>query len=560
MSGPTEIPDSQEIEVNWAQEYETGVEKAAAGEEPLHEVNRQFGRNVVATIAARIVNMARGVCLVPFLLARIGLEAYGIWTTIFILVLYVGLTTLGISNVYIKYVAEFNARRAYDKANSLLSTGLAVTIPLCGAIFLIFWLGWRWIAPYLQLPPAHASDGKEAVLIVLGVFLSSIALSAFACTLYGTHQIASTQVFETVSIVVECALIVWLVCAGRGVRGLAEAYLARTVINDGLTIWWAFRKLKWLRLSPRLVSRKSLKYVVHFGGLVQFQSMLSTFLNSVERLVAIEFIGVSAAGLLDVAKKWPTALSSIPTSFFATLLPAASHVDAASGRKDWLGNLQGLYLNGARYSNLCTATFAAAMALWASPVMHVWLGPRLPMRESLIPLFVVFSLAMQFHMLTGPGTSIFRGMGRVYEEFNYSVPNLLLLGITLPLSRWIIGSWTPLGIGIAVATATAGSACVLMGRVLFVLDLPLERFLRAVILPGLGPYIAAGLLAWPVARLVAQTNRWQGAGVIAAVGMVYAAAVTATLHYWILTEEEKQKGIKLLRQVLGGFRSQGATA
>ena len=559
MSGPTEIPDSQEIEVDWAQEYEAGLKKTAVGEEPLREVNRQFGRNVVATIAARIVNMARGVCLVPFLLARIGLEAYGIWTTIFILVLYVGLTTLGISNVYIKYVAEFNARREYDKANSLLSTGLAVTIPLCGTVFLIFWLGWRWVAPYLRLPPAHASDGKEAVLIVLGVFLSSIALSAFACTLYGTHQIASTQVFETTSIVIECALIVWLVWSGRGVRGLAEAYLARTVINDGLTIWWAFRKLKWLRLSPRLVSRESLKYVVHFGGLVQFQSMLSTFLNSVERLVAIEFIGVSAAGLLDVAKKWPTALSSVPTAFFATLLPAASHVDAASNRKEWLGNLQGLYLNGARYSNLCTATFAAAMALWASPVMHVWLGPKLPMRESLIPLFVVFSLAMQFHMLTGPGTSIFRGMGRVYEEFNYSVPNLLLLGITLPLSRWVIGSWTPLGIGIAVAVATAGSACVLMGRVLFVLDLPLERFLRMVILPGLAPYIAAGLLAWPIAKLVAETNRWQGAGVIAAVGLVYAAAVTATLHCWILTDEEKQKGIKLVRQVLGSFRSQGAT-
>ncbi len=560
MSGPTEIPDSQELEVNWTEEYKAGLEKTATGEEPLREVNRQFGRNVLATIAARIVNMARGVCLVPFLLARIGLEAYGIWTTIFILVLYVGLTTLGISNVYIKYVAEFNARREYDKANSLLSTGLAVTIPLCGTVFLIFWLGWRWVAPFLQLPPAHASDGKEAVLIVLGVFLSSIALSAFACTLYGTHQIASTQVFETVSIVVECALIVWLVCAGRGVRGLAEAYLARTVINDGLTIWWAFRKLKWMRLSPRLVNRESLKHVVHFGGLVQFQSMLSTFLNSVERLVAIEFIGVSAAGLLDVAKKWPTALSSIPTAFFATLLPAASHVDAASDRKEWLGNLQELYLNGARYSNLCTAVFAASMALWASPVMHVWLGPKLPMRESLIPLFVVFSLAMQFHMLTGPGTSIFRGMGRVYEEFNYSVPNLLLLGVTLPLSRWINGSWTPLGIGIAVAAATAGSACVLMGRVLFVLDLPLERFLRVVIFPGLAPYIAAGLLAWPVARLVAETSRWQGVEVIAAVGLVYAAAVSAMLHYWILTDEEKQKGIKLVRQVLGSFRSQGATA
>ena len=43
--------------------------------------------------------------------------------------------------------------------------------------------------------PAHAADGKEAVLIVLGVFLSSIAFNAFGDMLTGTQQIASTQVF-----------------------------------------------------------------------------------------------------------------------------------------------------------------------------------------------------------------------------------------------------------------------------------------------------------------------------------------------------------------------------
>jgi O-antigen/teichoic acid export membrane protein len=560
MTGATEIPDSQELEVNWTLEYKAGQEKPGAGEEPMHEVNRQFVRNVATTIFARVVNMARGVCLIPFLLARIGLEAYGIWTTIFILVTYVGLTTMGISNVYIKYVAEFHARKQYDKANSLLSTGLAVTIPLCAVVFLCFLLGWKWIAPLLKLPVAHAADGKEAVLIVLGVFLSSIALSAYGCMLYGTHQIASTQIFETVSIVVECGLIVWLVCAGRGVRGLAEAYLARTVINDGLTIWWAKRKLKWLHLSPRLVSCESMKYVVHFGGLVQFQSMLSTFLNSVERVAAIGFINVSAAGLLDVAKKWPTALASVPTAFFAAMLPAASHVDAASSRSEWQGNLQKLYLSGARYSNLCTAVFAAAMAFWATPVMHVWLGPGLPMRETLIPLFVVFSFAMQFHMLTGPGTSILRGMGRVYEEFTYSVPNVLLLGVTLPASRWILGRWTPLGIGVAVALATAGAACVLMGRVLYVLDLRLTRFLRVVILPGFAPYVAASLLAWPTARLVAAVSRWQGAGVVLAAALIYVAGVVAMLHWLVLTDEEKQKGLEVARQILGVFRSREATA
>ncbi len=147
--------------------------------------------------------MARGVVLVPFLLRHLGLEAYGIWTTIFILVSYVGVSTLGISNVYIKYVAEFHARREYDKANALLSTGLAITIPLCGAIFLGFWLGWNWYSPWLHLPPAHAADGKEAVLIVLGVFLSAIAFNGFGDILTATQQIASTQWFLIMGIVAE---------------------------------------------------------------------------------------------------------------------------------------------------------------------------------------------------------------------------------------------------------------------------------------------------------------------------------------------------------------------
>ena len=517
---------------------------------PMHEIKRRFGRNVLATISERVVSLARGVLLVPFLLAHIGLQTYGIWTTIFILVSYVGVTTLGISNVYIKYVAEFHARREYDKANSLLSTGLAVTIPLCSAVFAGFLLSWRWIAPWLRLPAEHADDGREAVLIVLGVFLSSIALGAFSDMLTGTQQIASTQLFLAVSIVAESGMILWLVGAGRGLRGLAEAFLVRTIINDGLTIWWACRRLKWLHLSLRLVRRESLRYVLHFGGLVQFQGMLSIFLASVERVAALGFIGAAAAGLLDVAKKWPVSLSTVPMAFFAALLPAAAQVDAASSSPARLRNLQQLYLRGSRYANLCTAAFVAAIAFWAQPILHVWLGSQLLTSHALLSLFVVFSLATQFHMLTGPGTSILRGMGRVYEEFTYSVPNLVLLAITLPAARFIEGRWTPLGIGVAVSLATAGSACVLMGRMLVVLELPFSSFLRVVIAPGAVFYLAAGVLAWPAAHLVAAASRWQGAGVLLVLGLIYMAASMAALVRWIFTDEEKQQVDALIRKVL----------
>jgi len=549
------IPDSADKEVDWllSQEVDAPVQ------EPMREVHNRFGRNVSATIFARVVNMARGVCIVPFLLHRIGLEAYGIWTTIFILVSYVGVTTMGLSNVYIKYVAEFHARREYDKANALLSTGLSITVPLCATIFAGFYFGWDWYVPWLRLPPQHAADGKEAVLIVLGVFLSSIAFNAFGDILAGVQQIASTQMFLTLSILVEFVLIVWFVSMGRGISGLAEAYLVRTVLNDSLTIWWSCRQLKWMRISPRLIRRESLRYVIHFGGVVQIQTMLSIFLSSVERVLGLGLVNAAAAGLMDVAKKWPTSLSTVPMAFFAALLPAAAHVDAASDRPDRMRTLRELYLSSSRYANLSTSAFVAVIVFWSHPILHVWLGSELPMRQTLITLFVVFSIAMQFHMLTGPGTSIFRGMGRVYEEFTYSIPNLVLLGVTLPLVWWFEKGWTALGIGIAVSLATVGSACVLMARVHHVLELSLNRFLRYVIVPGLLPYVAAAVMAWPVALLVGLFNRWQGAGVLLVAGILYVLATMALLWRWAFTVEERDIGMSLYRKVLMAIRRREAT-
>jgi O-antigen/teichoic acid export membrane protein len=515
-------------------------------------------RNVLTTILARGLYMVTRVGIPPFVLARIGLEAYGIWTTVFILVTYLGLTTMGISNVYIKYVAEFHARREYDKANSLLSTGLAVTVPACTALFLTIWLGWSWFSPILHLPASHAGDGKEAVLIVAGVFLSSIAFNVFGDVLTGMQQIAATQYFWTLSFIVEFVLIFVLVGMGRGIRGLAEAYLIRTVINDGLTLWWAYRKLPWLRLSWRLARRESVRYVVHFGGLVQFQSLLSTFLNSIERVAALMLVNVSAAGLLDLAKKWPLSLSSVPTAFFAAFLPAASHLDASSDKESRLRNLGGFYLRGARYSNLSTAFFCGVMVFWSSPILHIWLGNQLPAAGGILSLFVIFSVSMQFHMLTGPGTSIMRGMGRVWEEFSYSVPNLILLAITLPLSRWFVHAWTPLGIGIAVAAATVGSACVLMARVMVVLRVSFTAFLRQVIMPGLIPYLAAFLLSWPVLRLALILGRWPGAGMLMVAGLLYTSLTLLLLDRFTLQPEEQHQlrllGRRIIMTVFPGAR------
>ena len=99
-----------------------------------------------------------------------------------------------------------------------------------------------------------------------------------------------------------------------------------------------------------------------------------------------------------------------------------------------------------------------------------------------------------------------------------------------------------------------------MGRVLFVLDLKLSRFLYVVVLPGFSCYLVAGLLAWPAAQLVSMVNRWQGAGILAVVGVLYAAGTAAVLYRWVLTNEEKQKANRLANKGMQLFRAREAHA
>ena len=59
-------------------------------------------------------------------------EEYGIWAVCFILIGYLGISAFGVSNVYVRYVAEYYSNGRIDKINRLLSTGMiSVSVLSC---------------------------------------------------------------------------------------------------------------------------------------------------------------------------------------------------------------------------------------------------------------------------------------------------------------------------------------------------------------------------------------------------------------------------------------------
>jgi O-antigen/teichoic acid export membrane protein len=501
-------------------------------------VRDSLSRNVAVDIAARVGYLVSRFFIPPFVLAHVTLEAYGLWSTAFIVVSYVGLSTMGISSVYIKFVAEYTARREFKKANQLLSTGLCITVPFCLLVFTAFYLLWPRLVTWLNIAPALQSDAREVVLSVVAIFLASLSLGAFHDAVVGAQKTDQVQKRWVVCYVIETILIFWFVGIGRGIRGLSEAFLIRTAVDVTLCLIMAVRLLPWMRISPRLVTREAFQTLFSFGGVVQIQGLLSVALNSIERAIAAPLVGLAGTGLLDIGKKLPAMAGSVPLAFAASFTPAASYLHGGmEGSPEQADAVRKLYLRGARYMNLVSAYFCGLLVAAPGPILGVWMGKDYPGAAYLV---VIFSISTQVHLLTGPGTSILKGIGRPKEEFRYAIPNVLALLVAVPLSRLILGEWTGLGIATAVAASTLMAAGYFLWHANKLLLISFKEYWTTVISPGLVPYLVAAPFGIPAAFAASHASRWTAAGWIAAIGFLYSLALLLVVDRFILGSAERQ--------------------
>src|SRR5438034_11420642 len=80
-------------------------------------------KNVGSSWFALGVNVLVGIFLSPYILHRLGDEAFGIWVLIFSITGYYGLFDLGILFSIFCYVAKYAATEVLHQLNCLISTG-----------------------------------------------------------------------------------------------------------------------------------------------------------------------------------------------------------------------------------------------------------------------------------------------------------------------------------------------------------------------------------------------------------------------------------------------------
>lgn len=446
----------------------------------------QFAGDIRFTLVAKVLYLLTRVALPPIVLAHVPLADYGLWSIAFIVVSYLGLTASGFASVYVRRGAIAHAAGDVAQISRLLSTGITVLGSLSLTLFAGLLLALPWTLNALDVAPAQRATASLLVLGACGIFLADIALGAYAYLLQGIGRIRSEQKIWVAAFLIEVVVAIALLQAQWGIAALLAAFALRYCFSIGAAMVCLHRTLPGLRLSPRLFDRVLLREFLGFGSLIQLSALFANALHSAERVLAAGLLGPAAAALFDLGNKLPSTATSIPSAVSTVTLPAAAR---SRGQRE----VAELYLRSTRISALLTAMPMPFLAFFALPLCQFWLGQHDSI-ELIAGIMSLLTLACHLHILTGPGSSIFRGIGQAGNEFVYHGLRLLLLAFCVtPLALSDQLAARPLAMAIGLAGLLAALAYLawnhrqLTGQV---------RSLGAqVILPAVAGYPAAALTA-----------------------------------------------------------------
>lgn len=506
--------------------------------------------NAGIAMFAKALYLVTRLCIPPLVLAHISLGEYGLWTACFILIMYVGLTDVGFSNVYVRFTARFHAEGNVNGINRLLSTGVILLSGMALVVFVCVWLALPLILNFLKIDAILQEKARILVLGTTGLFLIDLTLGAYCYLLHGMQRIKEEQKVAIVGYLLELLLIVSFLSTGFGVYSLLLAFALRYTWSLLSFMHLAHRFLPGLQIRLRHYDKKMLHHFFGFGATVQASALLGTVLFSIDRLLAGALLGPKGIALFELAAKLPVSALTVPSVISNVTLATASRHDALDNRRA----IRDLFLQATRSTSLIAAFPLGFIAIFAEPIGRAWLGNGVGLNGDLNGLSMIMTLTAlwsHLHIMTGPGSAILRAIGRAGNEFIYHGLRFGLITISV-CAALLVASSTVLGLawGLAIGGAAAATTYLFINQRF--LEIPAQRMLSDVLWPGLLAYPLAGLLRliWEL-LLPATAGRWETLAGLGLFGALYTVGYLLLIWHWLLTRSERMRLVELVGRFTG---------
>jgi O-antigen/teichoic acid export membrane protein len=397
-------------------------------------------KNVASSWGGLAVNIAVGFFLSPFILHRLGDDAFGLWVLIFSLTGYYGIFDFGIRSSLVRYVSKFQATGDHDELACLINTSF-FTYTCIGLILLVpTFLGSFYVEHMFHVPPGFVRDARILFVMVGASLALGFPLGISGGILEGLQRFDLLNWTNIISTLLRAVLIVWALTHGLGLLTVALVTVALPLVASAVRVVMAHYLLT-VPYGWKYVSRSSLKQVASYGSVTFMIIVAGRLRFKTDAVIIGSLLSAGAITFFSIGGRLVDYATEVVSSLAQIFTPMSSQFHATGE----YGQLRRVFVAGNRACAFVAFPLTVTLIVMGRSIIEAWVGPRYVSSYSVLLILLIPST---LYLAQSTSTRILFGMS-LHKSLAYVV---LLEGIAnLILSIALV---RPLGIvGDAIGTA-----------------------------------------------------------------------------------------------------------
>lgn len=483
--------------------------------------------NTGITYVRMLITVGMGLLFTRLMVRGLGLEDFGLWSTVFIGVCIALMLTDGITNAADRYLAYEIGKGDQRRLSVTFSTLTGLFVGVATLVVAVGLPARPLALEWLNIEPEQLASASKAYGLTLAYVAALMLVCPFRSMLTAQQNLITLTLLELADAITRLAAVaIAMALPGDRLWNVCLMVLLAQVCNTGLAAGLCMRAYPAARPHPTLFSFADVRALAHYTT----WSIVSTISYRVRLagppLIIARVFGVAATGGYALAAQ----LAGYQLSFGAAVSRISNPaMVAAEGRGDrprvvFLINLVN------KYSTLLMLFYLVPLQLETEPLLALWVGEYPPEAPAFVRLVMVIMALLW----------VFNGYWMAAGALNrITVP--VCIGLACDLSFVGIGAALVKYAGLpALSIPAVGIATMLIfatGTVVYVsrvMHLAPSRWLRECWLPVALVGLPASAAAWvPHALLHPGPVR------ILAVGIVYTLASLPLCWFLAMGTEER---------------------
>ncbi len=506
--------------------------------------------NSLWNVAGRAVFLIVGLFLTPFMLGRLGGDAYGVMILVMSVLPFLDIFTVEIATSVGRYVTFYQARNEIDEANRYFNTSFFAALALCGIASLP--IAFLTIC-FPRIFDVRGWERASQWTMLLGAvsFIVTAVTGPFAVGLYFRQKFRLRNIFDVTALFARTGTIVLLLSlASPSPSYVAIGMIVAALIQGAANVATAFRTLPGLHISSQLFSAKKLREVTAFSFYLMISRISVYLFLSTDYILINLLFGKKWVTVYNMGAQWVPQLRNFVMAAVFVVGPLVTILDATDERE----RIRSIFLRGSRALLLILCPVAFFSCALVKPFMALWVGRQLTrvspaaIIES-VKVFWVLMLPLVVNLSVSPAFTMFTAMGRV--------KTVALVTLVAAVSNVFLSIWFASGLGLGIVGIALGSTVCLSAKNAAFVPWYVGRLCKATardfyrLFPG--PLLASlpGTLFAVLIQYVIDIKSWLP---LILVGGCCLLSYLVIVYLWCLTDQEKQELFSIWSRIRAALR------